>query len=60
MDPDLLQHLMAHLRAAGAPQGMWLAEIAQVRRALAEADATLRRMEQAIKDAIDLDPPPEA
>jgi hypothetical protein len=51
LDPDhtqLLTAIVDQLRLEGAPQGMWLIEIAQARQALQNADGLLRRMSEAI------------
>jgi hypothetical protein len=44
----LARSLVDELEARGAPDGMWLLDIAQVRNALRDADRLLLRMEDAI------------
>jgi hypothetical protein len=48
MATDQTRALVDELRAEGAPEGIWLMDIAQVRVALQRADGLLRRMENAI------------
>lgn len=45
---ELVDLLVQRLQAEGAPQGIWLVEIAQVREALRRADQLLRRLSEAI------------
>ncbi len=45
---ELVDALLDRLRSEGAPAGAWLVDIAEVRRALQEADALLRRLQDAI------------
>jgi hypothetical protein len=45
------EELLRALEERGVPEGIWLVDIAQVRRALRDADALLRRLEQALTDA---------
>lgn len=48
-DPDdLVENLVRTLEERGLPPGAWLLDIGTVRHALREADALLRRLEQAI------------
>jgi hypothetical protein len=45
---ELLERLLAAIDARGIPEGAWLIDIARVRRALQDADALLRRLEDAV------------
>lgn len=51
----LVAALLERLRAEGAPQGVWLVEIEQARRALQTVDSLLRRLGDAIVSGIDGD-----
>ena len=44
----LAEEIMRLLEQRGVPSGAWLVDIAQARSALREADALLRRLEEAI------------
>jgi hypothetical protein len=44
----LAEEIMRLLEERGVPSGAWLVDIAQARSALREADALLRRLEEAI------------
>jgi hypothetical protein len=44
----LAEEVMRLLEERGVPSGAWLVDIAQARTALREADALLRRLEEAI------------
>jgi hypothetical protein len=44
----LAEEIMRLLEERGVPSGAWLVDIAQARTALREADALLRRLEEAI------------
>ena len=44
----LAEEIMRRLEERGVPSGAWLVDIAQARTALREADALLRRLEDAI------------
>jgi len=52
--PDMNEHealaeeIVRRLAERGLPQGAWLADVVRVRRALQEADALLRRLQEAI------------
>jgi hypothetical protein len=51
LDPQALaDELVKRLKAHGVPEGTWLVEIAEVRRALQDADRLLRRLEDAITE----------
>jgi hypothetical protein len=52
MDSAQVDELVERLRSEGAPQGIWLIEIAQAREALQQADALLRRMSSAIVEGM--------
>lgn len=45
---ELADEILRRLEERGLPQGAWLADIARVRRALQDADALLRRFQEAI------------
>jgi hypothetical protein len=45
---DLVEDLIRGLEERGLPPGAWLVDIGAVRHALRDADALLRRLEQAI------------
>ena len=45
---ELVDSLIAALEVRGVPQGAWLVDISRVRQSLQEADALLRRLEDAI------------
>lgn len=45
---QLLEDLVARLRAEGAPEGSWLLDIDQARAALQQVDDLLRRLREAI------------
>ena len=45
---DLVGELVRGLEERGVPSGTWLVDIARVRRSLQDADALLRRLEDAI------------
>lgn len=45
---DLVTELLEGLEERGVPQGSWLIDIRQARDALRDADALLRRLEDAI------------
>lgn len=47
---QLVDSLLDRLRTEGAPQGVWLVEIAQARDQLASIDSLLRRLAAAIVD----------
>jgi hypothetical protein len=49
---QLLQALLERLRAEGAPQGMWLIEVAQAREQLQSIDGLLRRLASAIIEGL--------
>lgn len=49
---ELLAALLERLRSEGAPQGVWLVEIEQVRAALQGADDLLRRLADAIVNGL--------
>ena len=44
----LVDEIVRRLEERGLPPGAWLADVVQVRRALNEADALLRRLQDAI------------
>jgi hypothetical protein len=52
----LAQEIMRLLEERGVPSGAWLVDIAQARTALREADALLRRLEDAIVRAAAAEP----
>lgn len=45
---ELAEEIILALEERGVPAGAWLVDIARVRRALAEADGLLRRLEDAV------------
>lgn len=45
---ELADEIVRALEERGLPAGAWLVDIARVRRALAEADGLLRRLEDAV------------
>jgi hypothetical protein len=45
---ELADEIVRALEERGVPAGAWLVDIARVRRALAEADGLLRRLEDAV------------
>jgi hypothetical protein len=48
---NLADELIRRIQAEGIPAGAWLVDISEVRRALQNADALLRRMQEAITRA---------
>ena len=49
MEPQIIaDRVLQLLEERGVPSGTWLVDIAQTRRALRDADALLRRLEDAI------------
>ena len=52
----LAEEILRLLEERGVPSGAWLVDIAQVRNALREADALLRRLEEAIVRSASADP----
>ena len=53
---DLAEELVRALEERGLPPGAWLVDVARVRRSLHEADALLRRLEDAIIRAAETAP----
>lgn len=49
---ELLDALIDRLRSQGAPQGVWLVDIAQARQALQAADSLLMRLHDALIDGL--------
>lgn len=45
---ELAEEILRALEERGVPAGAWLVDIARVRRALAEADGLMRRLEDAV------------
>jgi hypothetical protein len=45
---ELVEEVVQALEERGLPPGAWLVDVARVRRSLQEADALLRRLEDAI------------
>jgi phosphoglycerate dehydrogenase-like enzyme len=52
----LAEEVLRLLEERGVPSGAWLVDIAQARGALRQADALLRRLEEAIVRAAAVDP----
>ena len=48
LDESLASEVVRALEERGVPQGTWLFDLARAREALREADAVLRRLEDAI------------